>query len=823
MVTMKERPSQFQEPSIDGHSNICQKCGRVRRAVKSGSLTSWIFADSRCQCQASVQELELKVIDAQPGSVQFEDFEIQTVIGHGGMGSVYKVLEKSTSRTLAIKLMKEELVKDSVSVKRFEQEVQACMSLSHPNLIDVHGFGRTSDGQPYLVMDYIDGKSLQELLATEVSMEVDRALAIFINVCSAISTAHELGIVHRDLKPSNIMIVKDETTQEEKAKVVDFGIARVVRADIKHAQSLTSTGEIFGSPLYMSPEQCKGEEVDTRSDIYSLGCVLYEALSGKPPFQGKNPIQTILKHLNEDEPESLVSKKLGVSHALNNVLLKCLAKDPRDRYQTIDELRRDLKYVRAGLEPNVKIIKSKNKRPKEQRIRQLFQICLATLIGITTVYLIFLWTFRPADINSLTQAINQNPKDIDNYLNRANLYADDQQYREAMSDLNTAITIQPNSYFALKHRSRLHTNLKEYKKAIEDATSAIALLPNLEMAYIERARAAWYMGDYDNAVEDSTRALELNPDNLRKNRMPALFNRAECYIKLRKFELSLKDCQDALALINEGEKDPKLTRRGLLKTKSEALLGLNRKEEALEAANAAVLCDGKSYEALYQRALVLQSLRRFAEADKDLTALVEMIPQSEFYYSLRARNRLLMGKIPEALEDITSAMEKEPSKAELYYSRAYMYMVAGKYKLAIADLDGFLEILNWKGEASSYAAITEYFCYRLLGDQASANRALKEFPSKLEVKDGWTSEVFKYLEGKISDKDLLKAANNNAKYISDGRSFIGVRAYVDGDLDAASSQFNWIVNHADVDEMEIPICKAMLTKIQNRKAELDKQ
>ncbi|MBX9669625.1 MAG: protein kinase [Candidatus Obscuribacterales bacterium] len=819
---MKERPSQFQEPSVDVQTNICKRCGRVKRAVKSGSLTSWIFADSRCQCQISMKELELKVIDSQPGTVQFQDFEIQTVIGHGGMGSVYKVLEKSSGRTLAIKLMKDELVKDSVSVKRFEQEVQACMDLSHPNLIDVHGFGRTSDGQPYLIMDYLDGKNLQELLAAEGLLEVDRALAIFISVCSAISAAHEQGIVHRDLKPSNIMIVKDETIQEEKVKVVDFGIARVVNADPKMAQSLTSTGEIFGSPLYMSPEQCKGEEVDSRSDIYSLGCVFYETLSGKPPFQGKNPIQTILKHLNEDEPESLVSKKLGVSQALNNVLLKCLAKDPRDRYANVDELRRDLKYLRAGLEPNVKVVRSKRKRPKEQRILRFLQICLATLIGITVAYFVFLYTFRPADINSLTQAINQNPNDAESYFSRAKLYADDGQSREALSDLNMAIGIQPNFYLALKHRARIHTNLKEYQKAIADATAAIALFPKLEMAYIERARTYWYLHDYENAIKDCSKSLELNPKNWRNNRIPALYNRAECYVTIGKYQPALKDCQEALSLMNDGGPDPRLTRRDLQNTMARALLGLNRKEDALKAANAAVLCDGKSYEALYERATVLESMAKYSEADKDLTALVEMIPQSEFYYRVRAQNRMMMGKMTEAIKDITTAIELKPSDADLYSIRACMYMGMGKDRLANVDLDGLLEVTNWKGEPAIYAAITQYYCYRKVGDTTSAKRILKEYPPKLGVKYGWAADIFKYLEGKISAKQLLEKAKHNEKYITEARSFIGMSEYLDGKRDGSTVQFRWPISFVS-NEPEILIGNAFLRNSPTPNVESDKK
>ncbi|MBS1999619.1 MAG: serine/threonine protein kinase [Cyanobacteria bacterium SZAS LIN-2] len=282
-----------------------------------------------------------------------KDYEVLALLGEGGMGYVYKVKDKRKNQVLAVKVVRPELAADPRALKRFEQEAEAAMGLIHPNLVPVYGQGITGDGAPYLVMEYQAGTPLDKLLKEEKLIEADRAVDIFMQICDALEHAHAKGIVHRDLKPSNIILTATNINADV-VRIVDFGIAKVLAApESRETFELTNTGDLFGSPGYMSPEQCMGYQLDARSDIYSLGCVMYELLSGKPPFNCDNPVQTIVKHLSE-APERLKLTPAGgksIPEALEDLVLRCLEKDPRNRYQSMEQLRKDLSSIQIGERP----------------------------------------------------------------------------------------------------------------------------------------------------------------------------------------------------------------------------------------------------------------------------------------------------------------------------------------------------------------------------------------------------------------------------------------------------------------------------------------
>jgi serine/threonine protein kinase len=276
----------------------------------------------------------------QVGAIIDRKYELLSLLGTGGMSAVYKARHAFMRNTVAVKLMHPRLLTDTQSIKRFQQEARAASRLKHPNAITVYEFG-ISGGQPYLVMDYLEGLSCADLIKKEGKIDVERCLSIFIQACDALADAHERGIIHRDLKPSNIMIVK-ENGDDCVVKVVDFGIAKIV-SEGGESLKLTNTGEVFGSPLYMSPEQCMGQTLDPRSDIYSMGCLMYEALTGKTPFTGKNVLETILKQTSEPPPGlGAVDGDVRVVQKLDAIVLKCLAKAPEQRYQSMNELKADL-------------------------------------------------------------------------------------------------------------------------------------------------------------------------------------------------------------------------------------------------------------------------------------------------------------------------------------------------------------------------------------------------------------------------------------------------------------------------------------------------
>jgi len=273
------------------------------------------------------------------GKVFAEKYEVNSVLGLGGMSIVYKALHKLMDRNVAIKMLHKNLKEDIVALERFRLEAQAASLLSHQNIIAVYDFGVTNDGEPYFVMDCLEGESLKELIERKGRVPFDRALPIFRQVCDGLEAAHKKGIVHRDLKPANVCLIKEEGGTEL-VKLVDFGIAKLLPQAGREQQHLTQTGEVFGSPIYMSPEQCLGKELDTRSDIYALGCLMYETLTGDPPFIGESFLETMNKHVGEDaKPINQVMPDAKVPVELDNLIQHCMSKKPENRFQTAGEIR----------------------------------------------------------------------------------------------------------------------------------------------------------------------------------------------------------------------------------------------------------------------------------------------------------------------------------------------------------------------------------------------------------------------------------------------------------------------------------------------------
>ncbi|MBX9571939.1 MAG: protein kinase [Candidatus Obscuribacterales bacterium] len=271
-------------------------------------------------------------------------YEILGIIGDGGMGKVYKARHNLMKRIVAIKMLLPHLVQSAAALKRFQQEAQAASALNHPNILTVYDFGISDQGMPYLVMDYLEGTSLAALLQEQGYLASERAIHIFSQACSALAHAHQKGVIHRDLKPANIMLI-DYDGQPDFLKIVDFGIAKLLQPD--GAEQLTHTGEVFGSPLYMSPEQCRGRELDPRSDIYSLGCVMYRTVTGKPVFSGRDPMECMYKQVN-DMPMSFndVVPELGLSEKLESAIFRAISKDVEGRYTNMLEFREALEACR---------------------------------------------------------------------------------------------------------------------------------------------------------------------------------------------------------------------------------------------------------------------------------------------------------------------------------------------------------------------------------------------------------------------------------------------------------------------------------------------
>ncbi|CAN5239614.1 hypothetical protein BH11CYA1_BH11CYA1_04810 [soil metagenome] len=279
--------------------------------------------------------------DALVGTTFADKYEILSVLGTGGMSVIYKARHKYMERICAVKLLHPFLLSDSSMFQRFQYEAKAASNLSHPNVVTMHDFGITSDGKAYLVMDYLEGEDLSTVIERDVFLTEPQAREIFRQVLAGLDHAHSKGVIHRDLKPSNLFLIP-QADGSVLVKLVDFGIAKITDASAT-SQNLTRTGEVFGSPLYMSPEQCAGKSLDVRSDIYSLGCLMYEALSGRRPLVGESALETMHMHLKElPLTLSQAAPKLDLSEALEHAVMKCLSKRADDRCSSVAELYQEI-------------------------------------------------------------------------------------------------------------------------------------------------------------------------------------------------------------------------------------------------------------------------------------------------------------------------------------------------------------------------------------------------------------------------------------------------------------------------------------------------
>jgi serine/threonine-protein kinase len=270
-------------------------------------------------------------------------YELDGVIGRGGMAEVYRATDLRLGRVVAVKTLRDDLVSDSTSQERFRREVRSAASLGHSSIIAVYDTGEDLTGEvpvPYLVMEYADGRTLADLLGEGRRLLPGRALEITEGVLRALSHSHRNGIVHRDIKPSNVMV-----TRQGDVKVMDFGIARSLSGS---QATLTQASQIIGTAQYMSPEQTRGERVDARSDLYSAGCLLYELLTGRPPFRGESPVAIAYQHARESPvPPSQLDPQ--IPRGADAVVLKAMAKAPAHRYQNAKEMCADLRRTMSGV------------------------------------------------------------------------------------------------------------------------------------------------------------------------------------------------------------------------------------------------------------------------------------------------------------------------------------------------------------------------------------------------------------------------------------------------------------------------------------------
>jgi serine/threonine protein kinase len=425
---------------------VCDRCGKSRPLDRRvGSFTSFMFKELRCQCpdlqsfrrhtaqRASERRRTAHSFRARtmagaqiqgntpaissnstlpPGTV-IGGVRILSVIGEGGMGVVYHAEHVSLHRQVALKVLAAELVNEQ-SWRRFQTEARTLAALNHHSLVHVYDLGIDDGGLPYYSMDFLEGHNLEELISERGPLPIDYAASIFLAVLDGLSYAHDHGVVHRDIKPANIFVCSSgagaRNPDKPSVKILDFGISKLLGPD--KGQNLTAVGEIFGSPFYMSPEQCSGGEIDARSDIYSVGCAFYEALTGYVPFDGPSSVHIALAHQASSLPAlAAAAPTLKFPAALDDVLAMAMAKEPDGRYQSASELADDITRVLEGapvmaarartrsIEPQSRDgsrTERESEAPSPVRSQLVVALCVFLVIGTLAAYSVY-WYFSETE------------------------------------------------------------------------------------------------------------------------------------------------------------------------------------------------------------------------------------------------------------------------------------------------------------------------------------------------------------------------------------------------------------------------------------------
>ncbi len=284
--------------------------------------------------------------DHESGSVVDGRFEIVSQLGEGGMGTVYRAIHREMDRQVALKVLKASLLSAPQQQMRFRNEAQVISTLDHPNIVSIYSVGIAESGAPYIAMELLEGKPLSDIVKESRFLSYKDAVPLFIQACNGLEHAHEQGIIHRDIKPSNLVVTQNGDRQPH-VKVVDFGIAKALEGD-----SITQTSVVIGSAFYLSPGQCEGRQGDAQSDIYALGCSMFETLTGRPPFVGDFYFETMQKHRSAPPPKVKdTNPDADLPESLESIIACCLSKTIESRYKSVSAVRADLLNVLSGKPP----------------------------------------------------------------------------------------------------------------------------------------------------------------------------------------------------------------------------------------------------------------------------------------------------------------------------------------------------------------------------------------------------------------------------------------------------------------------------------------
>lgn len=654
----------------------------------------------------------------------------------GGMGEVYLCLDLEENYPLALKTFQQCYLTNPKLRKAFENEITTWVALEkHPNIVRCFRMD-VLDHQPFMLLEWIanneyPGTDLRSWLR-QGSLDLRLTLDLTIDMCRGLSHAQQKqpGIVHRDLKPGNILIAQGRI-----AKITDFGLAKIAQdtklnitantKDVERGrrQNLTSQEGIVGTPPYMAPEQWNGEALDVRTDIYAIGCMVFEMLTGTRPFQATTIEEFRDKHLKADIPK--LSSQQTLPDTVDILLKKCLAKQRGKRFSSIDELLQQLILIYQ---------QQFSRLPKPIPTCDEFTAIDYNNRGFTYSKL----GRENEALEDFTRAIELGANLVEVYVNRGGTYSNLQQYDKALEDFTQAIKIDSTFIGIYLNRAHTYTKLQEYDKALADYNHAIQLNPTHTMAYVDRGNTYNKMRRYDEALTDLTHALQLD-----STCVMAYVNRGDTYHNLQYYDKALSDFTRAIQL-------------DLTYTKSYIIRGiiygkLQRYTEALTDFNRAIQLDPTDAISYYNRAKSYDNLRRYEKSVQDYSEAIRLDPSYPQFYRDRGYAYSRLQRYQESLADYTQAIQMMPNDAQLYYDRGILYAAYLKQpEQALTDFTSAIE-LNPE-HVSAYTDRGSVYC-----DLQQYEKGLSDYEQAIKLDPSFARAHYN-IGAMLANHDMLQEA-----------------------------------------------------------------
>lgn len=403
------------------------------------------------------------------GSILANRYEIIEEIGSGGMGKVYKAYDKKIEEKIAIKLIRPEIALDKKILERFSNELKVARKIAHKNVCRMFDLGE-AERNHFITMEYVSGEDLRSLMTRIGKFTIEKTVSIAKQICEGLAEAHESGIVHRDLKPQNIMI-----DNKGNVRIMDFGIARSL-----YSKRITRTGVSVGTPLYMSPEQADSIGIDQRSDIYSFGIILYEMLTGQVPFEGDTPTSIAFKHKYE-KPKNPKELNPNIPEVFNNLVLKCIEKDPNTRYQSAEEVLLELDRIESA--------KQREKGPNRKKSITWSFLSISALIVIAVV----IW-------QAIIRPTPPTPT-IEEYFSTAKNHWDNKQYAEALNCYNAILDLDPENFDAYLNIAHVLKDQGKIDEAIPAYEKIVSLNPDEPQSYKNLGEIYYQREEYSDSLK----------------------------------------------------------------------------------------------------------------------------------------------------------------------------------------------------------------------------------------------------------------------------------------------------------------------------------